>query len=179
MFIEAIIFAIIIGYIFKGKIKNLENVQIKNLSLIFIAFSIELITIVCVRNNILSAGKITFFMDITMYMIIFIFVFINKKNTYILLMGIGFILNAIPIFLNGGAMPVSAYAAKTAGLTLDVRSQGLYLLIDQSTRAALLGDIIPLTFLRHFAISIGDIIAAFGLMLFIITGMKAKTKIEV
>ena len=29
MFIEALIFAVIIGYILKGKIKNLENVDIK------------------------------------------------------------------------------------------------------------------------------------------------------
>ena len=91
-------------------------------------------------------------------------------------MGVGFLLNAIPIFLNGGAMPVSAKAAETAGLTLNISSEGLYTLINGSTKAWFLGDIIPLTFLRNFAISIGDIIAALGLMLFIITGMKKTAK---
>ena len=35
-------------------------------------------------------------------------------------MGLGFLLNAIPIFLNGGAMPVSAKAAEIAGITLNI-----------------------------------------------------------
>jgi hypothetical protein len=87
-------------------------------------------------------------------------------------MGVGFLLNATAIFLNGGAMPVSAKAAETAGITLNVTKEGLYALINGNTRLWFLGDIIPLTFLRNFAISIGDIIAAVGLMLFIITGMK-------
>ena len=91
-------------------------------------------------------------------------------------MGLGFLLNAIPIFLNGGAMPVSAKAAEIAGITLNISKEGLYSLINGNTRLWFLGDIFPLTFLMHFAISIGDIIAVVGLMLFIITGMKKTAK---
>ena len=111
-----------------------------------------------------------------MYTLLVIFIYFNRKNKYIVLMGLGFLLNAIPIFLNGGAMPVSAKAAETAGLTLNMSKEGLYTLINENTRVWFLGDIIPLTFLRNFAISIGDIIAVLGLMLFIITGMKKTAK---
>jgi hypothetical protein len=104
------------------------------------------------------------------------FIYFNRKDKYIVLMGLGFLLNAIAIFLNGGAMPVSAKAATAAGLTLDISKEGLYTLINENTRVWFLGDVIPKTFLRNFAISIGDIIAVLGLMLFVITGMKKTAK---
>jgi hypothetical protein len=112
-----------------------------------------------------------------MYAILVIFIYFNRKDKYLVLMGIGFLLNAIPMFLNGGAMPVSAKALETVGeITLDISKQGLYTLINENTKVWLLGDIISITFLRNFVVSIGDIIAAVGLMLFVIVGMKKIAK---
>lgn len=176
MFIEALIFALIIGYILKGKIRNLENVDIKRTYLVFISFFIEVILIITIRKGFINIGIFTYLLDSIMYILLAAFIYFNRKNKYIVLMGLGFLLNAIPIFLNGGAMPVSAEAAETAGLSLNMSKEGLYSLINGNTRAWFLGDIIPLTFLRHFAISIGDIFAVLGLMLFIITGMKKTAK---
>lgn len=176
MFIEALIFALIIGYILKGKIKNLENVDIKRTYLVFISFFIEFFVIIIIRKGFINIGIFTYILDAIMYILLAAFIFFNRKNKYIVLMGLGFLLNAIPIFLNGGAMPVSAKAAETAGLSLNMSKEGLYSLINGNTKVWFLGDIIPLTFLRHFAISIGDIMAALGLMLFIITGMKKTAK---
>lgn len=176
MFIEGLIFAVIIGYILKGNIKNLENVEIKAVHLVFIAFFIEFFIVISIRKSFFDIGIFTYILDFIMYSLLAIFTYFNRKNKYIVLMALGFLLNAIPIFLNGGAMPVSAKAAETAGLTLNISKEGLYTLINENTRLWFLGDIIPLTFLRNFAISIGDIVAAVGLMLFIITGMKKTAK---
>ena len=176
MFIEALIFALIIGYILKGKIKNLENVDIKRTYLVFISFFIEFFIIIFIRNGFFNIGIFTYGLNFIMYILLVAFIYFNRKNKYIVIMGLGFLLNAIPIFLNGGAMPVSAKAAETAGLSLNMSKEGLYTLINENTRVWFLGDIIPLTFLRNFAISIGDIIAVLGLMLFIITGMKKTAK---
>jgi len=176
MFIEALIFAVIIGYILKGRIKNLENVDIKCIYLVFISFFIEFFIIIIIRKEFINIGIFTYILDAIMYILLATFIYFNRKNKYIVLMGLGFLLNAIPIFLNGGAMPVSAKAAEVAGLSLNMSKEGLYSLINPSTRLWFLGDIIPLTFLRNFAISIGDIIAALGLMLFVITGMKKTAK---
>lgn len=175
MFIEGLIFALIIGYILKGKIKNLENVDIKAVYLVFISFFIEFFIVMSIRKSFFNIGIFTYMLDFIMYALLVVFTYLNRKNKYIVFMGVGFLLNAIPIFLNGGAMPVSAKAAETAGLTLDIGKEGLYTLIDENTKLWFLGDVIPKTFLRNFAISIGDIIAAVGLMLFIITGMKKRT----
>lgn len=176
MFIEALIFAVIIGYILKGKIRNLENVDIKGTYLVFISFFIEVFILIFIRKGFFNIGIFTYILDSIMYILLVFFIYFNRKNKFIVLMGIGFLLNAIAIFLNGGAMPVSGKAAEIAGLNLSVRSEGLYTLINQNTKVWFLGDVIPLTFLRHFAISIGDIIAVVGLMLFIITGMKKTIK---
>jgi hypothetical protein len=172
MFIEGLIFALIIGYILKGKIRNLENVDIKGVYLVFISFFIEFFIIIGIRKGIFNIGIFTYMLDLIMYTLLTIFIYLNRKDKYIVLMGIGFLLNAIAIFLNGGAMPVSAKAAEIAGITLDVSNEGLYTLINEDTRVWFLGDVIPKTFLRNFAISIGDILAMLGLMLFVITGMK-------
>ncbi|GCD10171.1 DUF5317 domain-containing protein [Clostridium tagluense] len=176
MFIEALIFAVIIGYILKGNIRNLENVDIKRTYLVFISFFIEFFIVICIRKDFFNIGIFTYILNSIMYILLVIFIYSNRKNKYIVLMGLGFLLNAIPIFLNGGAMPVSAKAAKAAGITLNISKEGLYSLINENTRVWFLGDIIPLTFLRNFAISIGDIIAVLGLMLFIIMGMKKTAK---
>lgn len=172
MFIEVLIFSIIIGYILKGSVKNLENIDIKNLYLIFAAFLIEFIIIMCIGKGILVRGTFTYILDLIMYALLAVFTYNNRKKPFILLMGVGFLLNAIPIFLNGGAMPVSYEGLKTAGLPQNITKEGLYRLIDENTRMWFLGDVFPLTFLRNFVISIGDIIAALGMMLFIISGMK-------
>ena len=176
MFIEGLIFALIIGYLLKGNIKNLENVDVRGVYLVFIAFFIEFFIVISIRKGFFDIGIFTYILDFIMYTLLVAFIYFNRRDKYIVLMGVGFLLNAIPIFLNGGAMPVSAKAAETAGLTLNISKEGLYTLINENTRVWFLGDIFPLTFLRNFAISIGDIIAVVGLMLFIITGMKKAAK---
>jgi uncharacterized protein DUF5317 len=176
MFVEILIFSVVIGYILKGRLKNLENVNVSNVYIIFVAFSIEVLVIFLIRTGILKRGSVTYMLDLIMYILLVVFTMKNRKNHFLLLMGIGFLLNAIPIFLNGGAMPVSSEAVKAAGLTENVTKEGLYTLINENTRMWFLGDVIPLTFLRNFAISIGDIVAGIGLMLFVITGMRAKHK---
>ena len=57
--------------------------------------------------------------------------------------------------------------------------EGLYAFINKDAILWLLGDVIPLTLLRNFAISIGDIITEAGLMLFIITGVKKTVEIKI
>lgn len=174
MFIEALILAIILGYIFKGKLKNLESVNLKRVYLIVIAFALEAVIIILIRKNMLSPGTLVYVGHLIVYILLFYFVYLNKKDNCILMMGVGFLLNAVPIFLNGGLMPVSATSAVKAGITTNVSKEGLYTIIDSNTRLWFLGDIIPKTILRHFVLSVGDIVIALGLVLFVVTGMRKK-----
>lgn len=174
MFIIALIAAVILGYILRGSLKNIDTSSIKGVYFVFTAFLIEFIVVLTIKNGLLVRGTLTYVINLIMYVLLLAFIFINRKNKWIVIMGIGFFLNALPIFFNGGAMPVSLSAIKIVGITENVTAEGLYVLIDKSTKLAFLGDVIPLKYPRPFAISIGDIVGAIGLMLFVITEMKRK-----
>lgn len=172
MFVMAIVLAIIIGFLLKGSLKNLESFKLHKISLIFIAFMIEFFIIILTKNGVVEKGSSTFVVDFIMYILIFTFIFFNRKDKFVIIMGIGFLMNAIPIFANGGAMPISVEALKIAGLGIDATQTGLYTLIDSNTKFALLGDIIPSTFLRRTVMSIGDIVSALAMMMIVILNMK-------
>lgn len=174
MFIISIAVAIILGYISGGRIKNLENINLKAMYLVFIAFGLELVVVTCMRRSLLSAGTTTYLIDLAMYSLLMIFIILNRKNIFIIIMGIGFLLNAVPIFLNGGVMPVSSEAIRVLEFSPNIDSEGLYTIIDSSTRFWFLGDIIPIRFISSFIVSIGDIITSAGLILLIVTGMRKK-----
>lgn len=174
MFIQVLIISIIIGYIFKGRLKNIDTSNINGTYLVFAAFFIEFSIVMLVKTSYISRGTLTFVLDLIMYMLLIIFIYLNIKNKPIVIMGAGFMLNALPIFLNGGAMPVSSTGASAAGLTQNVAGEGLYVLINSKTKLAFLGDVIALKYPRPYVVSLGDIIIAVGLMIFIIGGMKRK-----
>jgi hypothetical protein len=174
MFIEVIIFSIIIGYLLRGRLKNLEKCSINNVWMVFAAFIIEFFVVISIEKGILTRGTITLILEILMYSLMFVFAYKNRKNVFIDIMSLGFLLNAIAIFSNGGAMPVSIKAIDIAGMSHNIEREGLYRAANGSTRFFILCDIIHDTFLRKFVVSIGDITAAIGVMGFIICGMKKK-----
>ncbi|SHH27787.1 DUF5317 family protein [Clostridium grantii] len=172
----AIILALIIGVLSKGKISNLCNIQLKKIHLIFIAISLEIVIKILLRNEIIYINNFTFAIDIIMYFIIFLFIFINRENKFILLMGLGFLLNAIVIFSNGGVMPVSKVAMESLGANYDVTKTGLYVIASRTTKFYYLSDIIPGGVM---IMSIGDIISALAMMGFIIKTMKNESLIGI
>lgn len=172
MFVLAIIFGVIIGYILKGRLSNLEHMELKGIYLIAFGFAIEFVIILLIRKNIVTAGISTLFLDVIMYLLILIFILLNRKNRYIVIMGMGFMLNALAIFSNGGTMPVSTSALEIIGFSTNVHTEGLYTLINANTNLSFLGDIIPIDFIGRFVVSVGDIVSGIGLILFIITSMR-------
>ena len=174
MFIQAIIVAIIIGYILRGSLKNFELVELKGLYAVTLSFTLQFIVIMLIRKGMLHNGTLTLVLHLIMYILLFYFIYLNRKYKFLVLMGVGFLLNAIPIFLNGGSMPVSHEAVVKLGANMNVTKMGLYNFINSNTRVWFLGDIFPYKAIIKVVMSIGDIIIVIGLMLFIITGMKNK-----
>lgn len=177
MFIEAVVLAIIIGYAAGGRLKRLEYADIKGIYLVFTAFLTEAVIMFLIRKGILQRGTITYILDVLMYSQLAAFTWINRKNPWLVITGVGFLLNAIPIFLNGGAMPVSVDAAVKSGFMssaneVNLEARGLYTAVTKSTRLWFLGDVIPKSFIMKSVISIGDIVSSIGIAGFIITRMK-------
>lgn len=177
MFIQVIVLAIILGLLFKGNLKNLSNVKFEGIYYLAAAFLLEAAVIISVRKGLLALGTLTTLSDILMYTLLLIFILKNIKDPLIIMVGIGFMLNAIPIFVNKGMMPITMTAVRAAGLTENVGNLGLYHLVDSGTKLWFLGDIIPYTFLNKNIVSIGDLVLSLGIMLIIIRGMKKEIKV--
>jgi hypothetical protein len=174
LFLVVIIIAILVGYILRGSLENIDPSKTKSIYLVFIAFLIEAVIVMSIRKGYLVRGNVTYIINLIMYMTLFIFIYQNRYNKWILLMGAGFLLNAVVIFFNGGAMPVSSIAVNHLGMIKSISSEGLYVVIDANTKASLLADIIPIKYPRPYVISIGDIVEIVAIAAFIITEMKSK-----
>ena len=174
MFVEAAIFAIIIGYLLRGKLNNIEIEKIKGITFVLCAFLIKLLLVICIQKGFLKFGIILYIFYVVQYMLILVFIFFNRRNRLLVIMGLGILLNALVIFANGGVMPVSMKAVQAYGIKINVSSKGMYSALDNSTRLAFLGDIFPAKLIIHFIFSIGDIVTAIGMMMYIIFGMRKK-----
>lgn len=174
MFFLAFIMAIIIGYSLNGRLKNIDASKVKFVSLVFIAFFLEFIVLTLIKKAYIRLGILTYVSDVIMYSLLLIFAYLNRKNKWLLLLGVGSILNAIVIFANGGVMPVNPDIVKSFGYHGDVALQGLYILADGSTKLYFLADIIPIRYPKPGIASIGDIIELLGVAIFIVSEMKNK-----
>lgn len=174
MFILAFIIAIIVGYALNGRLKNIDAAKVKFISFVFISFFMEFIQLTLIKKGYLHIGILTYLSDVIMYALLLIFTYANRRNKWLLLLGIGAMLNAVVIFANGGVMPVRQEIVKVFGYHGDVAMQGLYKLTDKNTKLYFLADIIPIRFPKPGIASIGDITEILGMALFIITEMKNK-----
>ena len=105
-----------------------------------------------------------------------IFVYINRKQPGMYLIGLGLFLNLLAIAANSGAMPVDPVK-----LTLLAREKllggmasPLHTPIVSTTRMAFLGDIFRVPYGDCRMISWGDIGLSAGLFYFIQQGMRGK-----
>lgn len=175
MFAISLVIAIIIGYVLKGRIGNLAYLRLKYVWLIIIGFLLERGINYLLSKQIWKLGALTYGLDLLMYVFIFGFVILNKQSREIIVMGVGFLLNAIVIFANGGAMPVGNKALEWLGYVGDLAEKGLYQVMNESTRFKLLADIMPIRLEKiAFIISLGDIVLCLGLMILIIKGMRKQ-----
>jgi hypothetical protein len=176
MFILAVIFAILTGFLIKGSLKNLENAEIKGIVLVILSFFIEFVINTSLTKGIIKPNMVTTGLDAAMYLFIFVFAYMNRKNPFLLIMSFGFFLNAFVIFINGGVMPASPKAMDMVNFTRELLKNGLYTVLDSNTKFWFLADIFPLKFITRTVVSIGDIIAAAGLYIFIILNMRKTQK---
>ncbi|MEG1257304.1 DUF5317 family protein [Clostridium sp.] len=175
MFLFAIVLAVIIGYLSKGSLENLSELRFKSVYLIIIGFLLEFIMKIFLENGMLEFGGLTYFINITMYGLIMSFIFVNRKDKMILIVGLGFLLNIIVIFGNSCTMPIGTWAMNCLGVNGSVDTKGLYSILTSETNFKLLADILPYKFWRYGGIaSVGDIVLAIGVMGIIIKGMKSN-----
>jgi hypothetical protein len=107
-----------------------------------------------------------------------LFVYGNRMVAGTPLIGAGLLLNVVVVAANG-AMPVSLPAAADAGLTravLGLDEDAMREPVDDDTRLALLGDVVPLTLpWRAQVVSPGDVLVASGVGLLLVSAGGRQT----
>lgn len=176
LFIEAILIGIILGRFRSGNLSALEKINFKGLIFIVVMLILDIILRFFLSTSPLILADTLFIyyptFSLGIYVATIIVLELNKHIKYMRLIEGGFVLNFLPMALNGGKMPVLESALVQIGKIqeAEIMKRGLMLghqLIDESTRFKILSDFIPLNIFIPKVISIGDIVIALGIILFI------------
>lgn len=184
MVVESVVSSFVVGKIRRRKIFNIGNIELKGWYLFIIAAFIEIsanLFVAYSKSNFVNViNQYFIFIHFISYFIVFIGIYKNREKKSLWLIFAGTLLNFICIMANGGQMPISLDAIKVAGLvskdatttTLDLTHK----LLSDSTNLKFLSDIIPLPkpYPNAKVFSIGDLILAVGVFLFLQEAMKDK-----
>ena len=164
MLLEVIALAIFVGWLAGGRPGRLAGVKLIGAELIFTALVMQLLA-----PRVSGANQtLGYLLLVLSYLVLLAALSRNEPSAAIALMAAGVFLNFVVISLNGG-MPVMA--AIPVGY-----NDGVHIGLSQATRMAWLGDVITWPFPGALGglVSIGDILLAAGIGVFIFQGMKYK-----
>lgn len=171
MFVLSIVVAIIIAYLRKGKLKNLEYLSIKLWYLLSVAFLIQIIAI-----RISNLSNIVFYvLHLSSYVIIMYICWVNRHYIPIQIMGLGNLLNAIVIGFNEGKMPVKV----PSFVENPIFDRG-HILMTSDTHVRFLGDIflVRIPTIKLYMLSLGDIFLIIGVFFLIQRGMMIAPPLD-
>ncbi|KAA0548515.1 hypothetical protein FZW96_08055 [Bacillus sp. BGMRC 2118] len=172
MVFDGILIAIVIALFRGGSFTNLADMKLKA-KWIFPVLLLVQIIIFITQGKFEFIGSFSNYIFILIYVVGLVFLWTNRHQHGFILIFFGVLLNFIVMAVNGGRMPVSEEAAIILDPSfVEALKSGLYgkhALITESTRLALLGDIIPLSapYPKEQVISIGDVIMNVGVFIFI------------
>ena len=174
MIVEAVIVSLIIGFIRKGKVMNFAFIDIRGIYLFMLGALIQAVVFNLALPDV--GGLRTWMYDyfywlhLLTYLLIMVPLFLNKEFVGFILMGIGTLMNFLPIAANAGKMPVSlpdgydpVFDLGHGLLTGATRFKGLSDLI-------FIGPPYPLA----KVLSIGDLFLVVGVFWFIQTVMTSE-----
>lgn len=177
MFVEPMLFSLILAKIRKGKFTNIEKLEFHKWYIILIAGGIQLALTVLQKIN-PSWGRFLledYFIYIhgLSYILILYCIFMNIKRKSMKLFLIGVLLNFLVISFNGGKMPVSITGIKGINsTTIELPNREFdikHVAVTPNTKLVYLADIIliPRPYPLPKVLSIGDVFLMLGLFVFI------------
>lgn len=183
MVFEVVGLSLLIGKLRGGSIRNLEKLNVKGWYFFIIAFIMEFISILAVGSIQGSLSRFiinnVFIIHTTIYILVILGFLSNIKEKWLRVSLVGTILNFIPIFANGGKMPVSinGLSSKYSYNQIELLKSNKILthkIITENTKFYYLSDLIPIPrpYLFPKIISIGDIIISIGIFFLIQSYMK-------
>ncbi|HPU00793.1 MAG: DUF5317 domain-containing protein [Firmicutes bacterium] len=169
MLIEAILLGLVIGWLRRGQLRHLAGVKLAGWALVLLALAIKLAIMIDFNLGWSLFAPAAPYLHLISYLPLLAFVFLNRSQWGMILMGLGLLLNLIVIAANGGFMPVNpAFLTPPMqeGL-LSGTASPLHTVLTDESLFPLLGDQIPIPYRVDKVISIGDLLLGLGIALFI------------
>ncbi len=185
-----LIASIIIGLLRGGKISRFSKISFKSLWIFILAIVLQIAIILFGMEGTSFIIKYAKELYIASYVLLFIGIILNIKRLPFTIILIGSVLNLFVFVMNSGSIPVSVEGLELAGLENVAKlvkggDLALYSPLTESTKYAVLGQIITIQQPYPFPqlISIGDVIVALGLFIFIQSimlddGLDRKTMVR-
>ncbi len=173
MFVEALLLGILIGYIRKGRLSNLSELQIRGWVLVVIGALIQFVPILLNKFDLIPTYHVYFPFAALILMLVVMTMNLNKNGIWLILLG--GILNTVAIAMNNFKMPVDLGALKYAGLDAvaeTIVDGSVINYINASTVnnfSKFLGKVIAVPGVYPFAkvLSVGDLMMMIGITLLI------------
>ena len=102
--------------VLSGRLGALAAVQLRSGWVLGVALGIQVLVITVLPGGAPAAHKV---LHVSSYALAGVFVVANRRLRGLLLIGLGGLANLVAIVANGGVMPMSAAAARTAGMTAE------------------------------------------------------------
>lgn len=183
MVFDGIVLSFIVGFLRKGNLKGLAQLNLKWGWMFPLLLAFE-IAVFAFQNDFKILGQASNYIYMVIYILGLLFLFLNRNNPGFILILIGVFLNFLVMVINGGRMPVSLTAASVLDPGyIEALKHSLYAkhtALNHSTHLGFLGDIIPITkpYPRTQIISIGDIVMNIGIFIFIQYLMLQRPRTE-
>ncbi len=177
MLFESLVFGFAAGLLLGGSPRNIPKASFRAMPLMFLALALELAVSSRLGPYIAQAGELALSAIAVLQAILLIsFVILNLRIPSLWLIGIGGLMNALPMAVNGGRMPISPQIMTIAPGSpytevLMSGSVANYMLAGPGTRLLFLSDIIPFRGITLYMISAGDIVTSCGLAVLMISLM--------
>lgn len=184
MLVDSIVVGLIVGFLRRGRLANLAEVEVRGLFLAVIAVVVQYGGQRLTNAGWLALRPYAPHIYLATFLFLLAVIWLNRKNPAILLMGAGILLNFVVIAVNGGKMPVSPEGLARVGMEEYIAVlQGddvlTHQLIDETTHLVFLADIFalpkPYPFPKIF--SVGDVVLGIGAAWFLIGGMIAHPSV--
>lgn len=180
MLLDIAIVSLIVGWLLRGRLSNLAEVEIHGLLLALLVVGVQLGGQYAEKAGWFSMDVWGPFVYAAAFVLLATAMWLNRRSPAFFLIGVGLLLNLAVVAANGGKMPVSADGLVRAGFAnyvqpLKAERVVTHRLMDEGTRLPFLASTHVLTkpYPLPKVFSLGDAILAIGALWFIVGGMLA------
>lgn len=184
MLVDVAIVALIVGWILRGSLAGLAEVELRGLLLTLLSAGLQYGSQYAAGAGWIRPQLWGLWLYAGGLLLLIAVLWFNRRNPALLLIGTGIFLNFLVIASNGGKMPVSAEGLARAGLAgyIEPLAAGRVIthqLLDETTRLPFLADILALSrpYPRPKVFSLGDLVLAVGALWLIVGGMIAHPSV--